>query len=233
VNDIQVFEDPVVFQVGIVPVTRTVLTTLAVSGTLIAIAALAWMTLIRRPHGVLATVTEMVVSGLQGLVTDVVGRRVDWLGSFAGSLFLFIEACNLSGQLPGVTPPTANLVTTSALAIIIFFAVPIVGISSRGLRGYLRHYLSPNPILFPLHMITELSRTLALAVRLFGNIMSGHLIVALLVALAGVLVPTPLMALDLLIGLLQAYIFTLLSIVYIGAGLRAAEEQGSQGEASK
>jgi F-type H+-transporting ATPase subunit a len=224
-NDFHPFGDPVVFKMGAVPITRTMLTTCGVSATLIIVAGLAWVSLRRRPHGFLATVAEMVVSALDGLVTDVVGRRVDWLGSFAGSLFLFIVACNVSGQLPGVTPPTANLVTTSALAIIVFFAVPIVGISSRGLRGYLRHYLSPNPILFPLHMITELSRTLALAVRLFGNMMSGHLIVAMLVALAGVVVPATMMALDLLIGFLQAYIFTLLSIVYIGAGLRTAEEQ--------
>ena len=224
-NDFHPFGDPVIFHVGAVPVTRTILTTMAVSGGLIAIAALSRMALSRHPRGVLATVAEMVVSGLDGLVTDVVGRRVDWLATFAGSLFLFIVACNVSGQLPDVHPPTANLVTTSALAIIVFVAVPIVGISSRGLRGYIRHYLSPNPILFPLHMITEFSRTLALAVRLFGNIMSGHLIVAMLVALAGVVVPATMMALDLLIGLLQAYIFTLLSIVYIGAGLRTTDEQ--------
>jgi len=222
-NDFQIFDDPVLFLVGTFPITRTMLTTLVVSAALVAAAAIARGAIRRSPQGVLATVAEMLVSALDDLVADVVGRRIDWLGSFSGSLFLFIAACNLSGQLPGVTPPTANLVTTSALAIVIFFAVPVVGIASQGLFGYLRHYFSPNPILFPLHLISELSRTLALAVRLFGNIMSGHLIVALLVALAGLLVPTPLMALDLLIGLLQAYIFTLLSTVYIGAVLRTAQ----------
>ena len=95
--------------------------------------------------------------------------------------------------------------------------------SRKDLGGYLKHYFKPNPLLFPLHLISEVSRTFALSMRLFGNMMSGHLIVALLVALAGFLVPAPLMALDLLIGLLQAYIFTLLSIVYIGAALRAEE----------
>ncbi|MCA9068169.1 MAG: F0F1 ATP synthase subunit A [Planctomycetaceae bacterium] len=157
-------------------------------------------------------------------MTDIVGHRIPWLTGFSGSLFLFIATCNLSGQFPGVSPPTANLATTSALALIAFFTVPIVGVSSRGVWGYLRHYFSPNPVLFPLHMISELSRTLALAVRLFGNMMSGHLIVVLLVALVGFLVPTPLMVLDLLIGLLQAYIFTLLSTVYVGAALRSVEE---------
>ncbi|MBD3672324.1 MAG: F0F1 ATP synthase subunit A [Planctomycetaceae bacterium] len=222
-NDFHIFDDPVIFQIGALPVTRTILTTLGVSAVLTGFAAMIWLTLRTRPNSTLATVGEMLVSGLDDLVSDIVGRRIDWLGSFSGSLFLFITACNLSGQLPGISPPTANLITTSALAIVVFLAVPIVGISSRGFWGYLRHYFSPNPILFPLHLISEFSRTLALAVRLFGNIMSGHLIVALLVALAGVLVPTPLMALDLLISLLQAYIFTLLSTVYVGAALRGAE----------
>lgn len=222
--EFHIFDDPVAWEFGPVPVTRTMLTTLAVSLTLATFAGLMRTAVQSRPNGSLATLAEMVVSWLDDLVTDIVGHRIPWLASFSGSLFLFIAACNLSGQFPGISPPTANLATTSALAVIVFLAVPIVGISSRGLKGYLRHYLSPNPILFPLHLISELSRTLALAVRLFGNMMSGHLIVALLVALVGFLVPTPLMALDLLIGLLQAYIFTLLSTVYVGAALRSAEE---------
>ncbi len=223
-TEFHIFEDPIVFELGFVPITRTILTTLGVSASLNAAAAVLFWTLKSRPQGSLSAVAEIVVTWLDELVADVVGRPVPWLGSFSGSLFLFIAACNLSGQLPGIVPPTANLVTTSALAVIVFFAVPVTGITSRGLKGYLKHYLSPNPILFPLHLISELSRTLALAVRLFGNMMSGHLIVALLVALVGFLVPTPLMALDLLIGLLQAYIFALLSTVYIGAALRSAEE---------
>ncbi len=223
-TEFHIFDDPIVFELGSVPVTRTIVTTLGVSASLTIAAAVLFWTLNSRPRGSLAAVAEIVVTWLDDLVRDVVGRPQPWLASFSGSLFLFIAACNLSGQLPGVAPPTANLATTSALAIIVFFAVPMTGVASRGVRGYLRHYLSPNPILFPLHLISELSRTLALAVRLFGNMMSGHLIVLLLVSLVGFLVPMPLMALDLLIGLLQAYIFTLLSTVYIGAALRSAEE---------
>jgi F-type H+-transporting ATPase subunit a len=105
----------------------------------------------------------------------------------------------------------------------VFLAVPVAGVRARGLWGYAKHYFSPNPILFPLHLISEVSRTVALAMRLFGNIMSGHLVVSLLVALSGVLVPMPFMALDLLIGLLQAYIFAVLSIVFIGAAIGAGE----------
>jgi F-type H+-transporting ATPase subunit a len=122
-----------------------------------------------------------------------------------------------------VSPPTASLATTSALAAVVFLAVPAAGIRARGLRGYLRGYFRPNPLFAPLHVIAELSRTLALSVRLFGNIMSGHLVVALLVALTGFLVPMPLMVLDVGIGLLQAYIFSILAAVYVGAALRATE----------
>ena len=154
---------------------------------------------------------------------DVAGRAEPALVTLSGSLFLFIAACNLSGQLPGVRPPTASLATTSALAVIVFLAVPVAGIRARGLRGYLLGYFRPNPLLAPLHVISELSRTLALSMRLFGNMMSGHLVVALLVALTGFLVPMPLMALDVLIGLLQAYIFAILATVYVGAAIRAGE----------
>jgi F-type H+-transporting ATPase subunit a len=101
--------------------------------------------------------------------------------------------------------------------------VPIAGIRAQGPRAYFKHYFRPNPVLFPLHVVSELSRTVALALRLFGNMMSGHLIVALMVVLVGFLVPVPLMVLDLLIGFLQAYIFTILACVYIGAAIRVGE----------
>lgn len=217
----EIFHDPVWLDLGPVPLTQTMATSFGVSVVLVVIAATMRAAVLRRPTGKLAAATEMTFESIEKLVTDVVGRPVPWLVMFAGSLFLFIAACNVSGQLPGVKPPTANLVTTSSLAVVIFIAVPVAGIYSQGLGGYLKHYFKPNPLLFPLHLISEVSRTFALSMRLFGNMMSGHLIVALLVALAGFLVPAPLMALDLLIGLLQAYIFTLLSIVYIGAALRA------------
>lgn len=123
-----------------------------------------------------------------------------------------------------MTAPTASLSAAGALAVLVFLAVPAAGIRARGLRGYLATYLRPNPLLFPLRLLGEVTRTIALALRLFGNMMSGHLVVAVIVALVGLLLPVPLMALDLLIGCLQAYIFTILASVYIGAAIQVGEE---------
>jgi F-type H+-transporting ATPase subunit a len=176
------------------------------------------------PEHWLATVGVVFVETVDHSVKEITGRNHVVVSTMVGSLFLFIATCNLAGQLPGVHPATGSLATTSALAAIVFFSVPIAGVFANGWWPYLKSYFRPNPLLMPLHVISELSRTLALAVRLFGNIMSGHLVVGLLVALAGFLVPTPIMALDLLIGLLQAYIFSILTTVYIGAALSAGEE---------
>lgn len=219
----RIFGESVWVALGPIPVTTTMVTACAVSLVLVA-AALALARSVRTaPDGSPAALALITVEWLDRLVRDVTGRPEPGLVTLSGSLFLFIAACNLAGQLPGVRPPTASLATTSALAAIVFLAVPVAGIRARGLRGYLRGYFRPNPLFAPLHVISELSRTLALSMRLFGNMMSGHLVVALLVALTGFLVPTPLMALDVLIGLLQAYIFAILATVYVGAALRAGE----------
>ena len=219
----QIFGETVVLWLGWIPVSATLLTSLAISTALVCVALALRTALNRDPAGTLAALALLTVEWLDRLVRDVAGRAEPALVTLSGSLFLFIAACNLAGQLPGVRPPTASLATTSALAAIVFFAVPVAGLRARGLRGYVRGYIRPNPLFAPLHVISELSRTLALSMRLFGNMMSGHLVVALLVSLTGFLVPMPLMALDVLIGLLQAYIFAILATVYIGAAIRAGE----------
>jgi F-type H+-transporting ATPase subunit a len=221
--DSRIFGEWVVFSLGPVPVTTTMLTSLAISLALVGLALALRAGVARAPNGTPAALALLTVEWLDDLVRDVAGRAEPALVTLSGSLFLFIAACNLSGQLPGVRPPTASLATTSALAVIVFLAVPVAGIRARGVRGYLKGYFRPNPLLAPLHVISELSRTLALSMRLFGNMMSGQLVVALLVALTGFLVPMPLMALDVLIGLLQAYIFAILATVYVGAAIRAGE----------
>jgi len=219
----ELFTDRVLLWLGPFPLTRTMVTSAATSLLLIMLFGLIARAVVRHPSGRLAAAGRLVFGFLHELVTDAVGRPSPGVEVFAGSLFLFISGAALVGQLPGVPTPTANLAATSALAALVFLAVPLAGIRARGLLGYLGHYFRPNPLLFPLHLVSELSRTLALALRLFGNMMSGHLVVAILVALVGLLVPVPLMALDVLIGLLQAYIFTILASVYIGAAIRVGE----------
>jgi F-type H+-transporting ATPase subunit a len=223
--EFRVFGDPVVFHLGAVPVTETMLAALGVSFSLVAAALVFRQAVLNRPDSIRAALAKLTVAWLDATVTEIVGRPDPIVTAISGALFIFIAACNLSGQLPGVHPATASLSTTSALAVIVFLAVPVIGVRARGVRGYVKHYFRPNPILFPLHLVSEVSRTVALAMRLFGNIMSGHLVVGLLVALAGFLVPMPFMVLDLLIGLLQAYIFAVLSTVFMGAALGAGEEE--------
>ena len=221
--NIRVFGDSKLFDLGPFPVTETMVASLGVSVVLVLVGAWFRFAVISRPDSMTAALAKLAVQWLDNTVKEIIGRPEPAIATLTGSLFIFIAACNISGQLPGVHPATASLATTSALAIVVFLAVPIAGIRARGLWGYVKHYFSPNPILFPLHLVSEVSRTLALAMRLFGNIMSGHLVVGLLVALAGFLVPMPFMALDLLIGLLQAYIFAVLSTVFIGAAIGAGE----------
>jgi F-type H+-transporting ATPase subunit a len=221
--DIAVFGDPIVFWIGPLAVTRATVTATAISLALVMTAALLRYAALQRPDSTLGWVAQLAVEWPDQLVADIVGRPVPALAAFSGTFFYFLAACSIAGQFPGVRTPTANLAMTSALAVLVFITVPAVGILSQGWRGYLRHYLQPSPLMLPFEIMSELSRTFALSMRLFGNMLSGYLIVALLVALAGFLVPTPLMALDLLIGVLQAYIFAVLSTVYIGAAIRAQE----------
>jgi len=218
-----IFTDLVLVRIGAVPITRTMLSSIGVSSLLMVVASILARAVVSRPHSRVAAAGRVTFGFLRDLVAEAAGRPSRALEAFAGSLFLFISAAAVVGQLPSIPAPTANLAATSALATLVFLAVPLAGILARGPREYVRHYFRPNPLLFPLHVVSELSRTLALALRLFGNMMSGHLVVALIVALVGLLVPVPLMALDLLIGLLQAYIFTILASVYIGAAIRVGE----------
>jgi F-type H+-transporting ATPase subunit a len=219
-----IFTDRVLFDLGPAPFTETMAASLGVSIVLTLVAVLLVRALARGSQSLPVTAALLLVDWLDTTVSDIIGREEPLVTTFSGSLFLFIAGCNLSSQLPGLVPATASLATTSALATIVFLAVPIAGIRARGFWGYVLHYFRPNPLFLPLHLLSELSRTVALSVRLFGNVLSGHLIVALLVGLAGVLVPTPMMALDVLIGLLQAYIFAVLATVYIGAAIGAGGE---------
>lgn len=214
---------PILFHLGPIEVTRTVADSLVVSGLLIAFAALVRVGLLGRPSR-WAIAAELIVEHFEDLMRDLLGCEPRPFTPMVVTLALFIATANLLGLVPGLRSPTADFSTTAALAAIVFLAVPFFGIRERGLRGYLRHYLEPSPILLPLEIITEFSRTLALSVRLFGNIMSEELILAVLLSLAGLLVPVPIMMLAVLTGVVQAYIFSVLTVVYLSAAVRSQPE---------
>lgn len=152
---------------------------------------------------------------------------------FIGTLFLFIVTCNMLDVVPGVVAPTASLTTPVALAVCVFVAVPVFGITNRGLREYLRRYIRPSPFMLPFNIIGEVSRTVALAVRLFGNMMSGHLVVAILVSLAPLFFPVAMQVFGLLIGVIQAYVFAVLALVYIASGARVYEAENDEDDAAQ
>ena len=163
---------------------------------------------------------EIVVLGIVHQIEDVGLERPRRYLAFLGSLFLFVAAAALCTVLPGYEPPTGSLSTTAALALCVFIAVPWYGIRERGLGGYLRAYAEPTIIMLPFNIISEVSRTLALAVRLFGNMMSGAMILAILLTITPFFFPLVMTALGLLTGMVQAYIFSILAAVYIAAATR-------------
>ena len=214
----------VLFHLGPVTITRPVVTTWVI---IIVLTAACWLVTRRLkalPDGRQA-VLEIVVTGIAAQIEDVIRKDSRPFLPLLGTLFIFLVTANLSGLLPGVEAPTSKLETPAALALIVFFSVHYFGIRARGLRGYLASFAKPKLIMLPLNILSELTRTFSLMLRLFGNIMSGEFIIALIVALAGLFVPIPLMALEILIGLVQAYIFTVLAAVFIGAAADTFEER--------
>jgi F-type H+-transporting ATPase subunit a len=163
---------------------------------------------------------EIVVTGIDGQIKEVGLDRPERYLAFLGSLFLFVATASLCTVIPGFKPPTGSLSTTAALALCVFVAVPVFGIREQGWGGYLRTYTTPTFIMLPFNIISEFSRTLALAVRLFGNMMSGVMIIAILLTITPYIFPIAMTALGLLTGMVQAYIFSILAAVYIAAATR-------------
>jgi F-type H+-transporting ATPase subunit a len=218
---------------GPVAITSTVVTTWAVMLLLTSVAWLITRRLQVDQPGLLQSAAEGVVLTISKAVDDVVPDRGPQLLPFIGTLWVFIAIANLAGVVPGVQSPTGDLSTTSALALVVFLSVHWFGIRSDGLRAYLRHYLSPSPILLPFHLISELTRTVALAMRLFGNIMSLEMAAMLVLLVAGFLVPVPLLMLHIVEALVQAYIFGMLALVYIGGALQVREPHVESQEGDK
>jgi F-type H+-transporting ATPase subunit a len=208
---------PVLFHLGPVPVSEPVVTTWGIMALLTVVFHLA------RRSGRGRDLADLLVENVAAQIGDAIHGDARPLVPLIGTLFLFLLVANLSGEFPGVHAPTARLETAAALALIVFFAVHAFGIRQRGLLGYLGHYLKPTPLMLPLTVLSELTRTLSLTVRLFGNIMSHELIIAILLSLSGLFVPVPLMVLGVLIGAIQAYIFTVLATVFLGAAIGSVE----------
>jgi F-type H+-transporting ATPase subunit a len=204
----------VVFTVLGIPVRDTVISTWVMMAVVVGLAVVVGR---RRP-----TALEMLVDFLNDTISDVMGRSAEPYLSLLGTLAIFIAAANVIGVVPFVVSPTRDINTPLALALVVFFSVHYFGMRAKGVVGYFRDLASPIFIL-PLEIIGQLSRTLSLTLRLFGNIISTELIVAVIFALVPLLVPLPLVGFSMFTGLLQAYIFTSLAAVYIGAGLEAGE----------
>ncbi|MDQ1252213.1 MAG: F-type H+-transporting ATPase subunit a [Euryarchaeota archaeon] len=173
-------------------------------------------------------ILEIIVINILKQIEDIgMDQPKKYLG-FLGTLFLFIAVANLAIIFPGYEPPTGSLSTTAALALCVFVAVPIFGIEEQGVVNYLKTYTEPTIIMLPFNIISEISRTLALAIRLFGNIMSGSMIVAILLTITPLIFPDLLIALGLLVGMVQAYIFSVLATVYIAAATRTHKHRPKQ-----
>ncbi len=173
---------------------------------------------------------EIIVSGIAKQIEEVGMRQPRTYIGFLGTLFLFVATATLFTIVPGYEPPTGSLSTTAALAICVFVAVPLFGIEEGGLREYLKAYLQPTVIMLPFNIISELSRTLALAIRLFGNMMSGTMILAILLTITPFIFPIAMSALGLLTGMVQAYIFSILATVYIAAATQVRKPEPESGQ---
>ena len=208
-----------VFHIGPLAITRTVVTTW---GIMLALYLTCWISTRRLSldPGPWQVVVEGIVSAIEDAIGAVLPDQSRQLLPFIGTLGIFIVTANLTGLIPGLHAPTSDLSLTAALAVLVFLSVHWYGVRTQGLKNYLRHYLSPNPILLPFHILSEVSRTVALAVRLFGNMMSLQLAALLVLLVAGFLVPVPLLLLHIIEALVQAYIFGMLALIYIAGGIQ-------------
>jgi F-type H+-transporting ATPase subunit a len=212
-------------QWGWVTINATLVFTWVAMGVLVAIS---WLTTRRLsvtgPASRWQMALETIVETISGQIAEITRQEPRQFMPFIGTLFLFIATANLLGVVPGYWSPTGSLSTTAALAVCVFVAVPIYGIAKSGLGNYLRQYLQPSPFMLPFNIIGELSRTLAMAVRLFGNVMSGQMIVAILLAIVPLFFPIIMQLMGMLVGVIQAYIFAVLATVYIASAISVSQQ---------
>lgn len=224
----------VLFQYGSFVLTSIVVTTW---GIMLALGAFSWLATRRLTldPGPLQTVLEGVVATIEAAISNVLPERAQQLLPFIATLWIYILTANLLGLIPELHSPTGNLSVTSGLALLVFFSVHWFGIRSEGLRRYLRHYLSPSPLLLPFHLLSEVTRTVALAVRLFGNIMSLEMAALLVLLVAGLFAPVPLLMLHIVEAMVQAYIFGMLALIYVAGAMQSQQnlEQDEEGEGNE
>jgi len=218
------------FELGPVQLTNTVFTTWVVMAI---IGCFSWMATRRlQMHpGRLQTLIEAMVSIIEESIRDIAPQHVQQIMPFIGTLWVFIVVANLIGLIPGMHSPTRDLSATAAIAFLVFLSVHWYGIRIQGLKNYLLHYLKPSPLLLPFNLISEVTRTIALAVRLFGNMMSLEMVALLILMVAGFLVPVPILMLHIVEALVQAYIFGMLALIYVAGGLQSQQlRQQKKGE---
>jgi F-type H+-transporting ATPase subunit a len=210
------------FRAGPFPISETVATTW---GLMLLLLLISWLSTrrLKLDPGPWQVALEGVVGAIQDAIEAVLPEYSLRILPFVASLWIFVVVANLIGIIPGLHSPTADLSTTTALAVLVFLSVHWYGIRIHGLKRYLRHYIEPNPILLPFHIVSEISRTVALAVRLFGNIFSLEMAALLVLLVAGFLVPVPVLILHIIEALVQAYIFGMLALIYIAGGIQSLE----------
>jgi len=215
-------EQEFTFNLGPVVIGLSLLTTW---GIMLVISLIAWLSTrhLEVLPGALQTVVESIIEAIDGAILAVAPEHGRQILPFIASLWLFLIIANLVGLIPGLHSPTRDLSVTSALAVLVFFSVHWFGIKTQGLKKYLHHYLTPSPILLPFHIISEFTRTLALAVRLFGNMMSLEMAAMLILLVAGFLAPIPILMLHIIEALVQAYIFGMLALIYLAGAIQSQQ----------
>lgn len=219
----------VLFTIGAVTISQTVATTWV----LILLMGLGSWAATRRLHvtpGPVQVVLEGIIEAIDNAIRAMLPGEARRVFPFIATLWLFIVVANLSGLIPGVEAPTGSLSTTAALAVLVFLSVHWFGIRSEGIATYARHYLAPIPLMLPFHIISEMTRTLALAVRLFGNMMSLEMAALLVLLVGGALVPIPLLMLHIVEALIQAYIFGMLALIYIAGAIQSQQVRQLKGK---
>lgn len=215
----------IVWQIGPIGITSTVVTTWGIMAVFSLLALIGHLTL-RTAPGRLQTAIEAILIAIEDALKEVLPpQAVRQVLPFVGTLWLFVLTANLTGLIPGLHAPTRDLSATAALAVLVFLASHWYGIRGRGLKNHLRHYTEPSVILLPFHIISEITRTLALAIRLFGNMMSLEMAALLVLLIAGFLVPVPLLMLHVIEAVVQAYIFGMLALIYIAGALESGESE--------